>query len=128
MDTKIETEIVKHYIRENKQQRILWELSLPQKRNTLFWKFAGPELFKQSCLKPTKFMSTSTLEKFLFELSGSSTVYFIGEDYIGYLSLNQASQRTQTGEICIIYCGNGIGYYQGEQGYGSPPRYLLRAQ
>lgn len=52
-------------------------------------------------------------------------MYFIGEDYIGDLSLKEAVERASEGEICIIYCGEGIGYYQGEQEKGAPPRFML---
>jgi len=52
-------------------------------------------------------------------------LYFIGESYIGTLPLKEAVKKAGTGEICIIYCGNGIGYYQGEQECGKPPRFLL---
>ena len=121
----IEEEIVKKYVIKNKQERILWELSNPQKRPNIIWQFAGLRLFKKSCLQLTKYMPPEELEKCLFQLTEAKLVYFIGEDYIGELSLTQAAKRTNTGEICIIYCGNGIGYYQGEQDYGTPPRFLL---
>lgn len=122
---KIEEEIVKKYVIKNKQERILWELSSPRKREQIFWRFADSEILKSSCLKPIEYMSVETMEKYLFKLTGVKSVYFIGEDYIGELTLRQATERANMGEICIIYCGNGIGYYQGEQGYGAPPRFLL---
>ncbi len=50
----------------------------------------------------------------------------LGESYIGELSLKQAVEKALFGEICIIYCGNGVGYYQGEQDIGSSPRFLLK--
>ena len=68
------------------------------------------------------------MEKHLFQLSGAREVYFVGESYTGILPLKQAVTKAHTGEICVIYCGKGIGYYQGEQEYGSPPRYMLLAQ
>ena len=55
------------------------------------------------------------MQTYLYNLSKKSNVYFIGEDYIGDLSLKEAVERASEGEICIIYCGEGIGYYQGEQ-------------
>lgn len=55
------------------------------------------------------------MKNYLHKLSGAENVYFIGEDYIGEMLLEQAAERANEGEICIIYCGNGIGYYQGEQ-------------
>lgn len=121
----IEEEIIKKYVIKNKQERILWELSNPKKREEVFWRFAGQGIFKESCLQPVEYMYSSDMENFLFQLSGTKIVYFIGEDYIGELSLKDATRKANTGEICIIYCGNGIGYYQGELNYGGPPRFLL---
>lgn len=125
MIKQIETEIIKTYVKESKQKRLLWELDSPSQRASVIWKFAGSELFKRECLSPTKYMSADTMKQYFSKLTNNNQVYFIGEDYIGRLTLQQAIQRAQEGEICIIYCGNGNGYYQGEQSKGAPPRYLL---
>ena len=70
-------------------------------------------------------MDKTEMQTYLYNLSKKSNVYFIGEDYIGDLSLKEAVERASEGEICIIYCGEGIGYYQGEQEKGAPPRFML---
>ncbi len=92
------------------------------------WRFVSPDIFIQAYLHKVQYMTGDEMEECLFKLSGVQDVYFIGEDYVGVLSLKQAVERAHTGEICIIYCGNGIGYYQGEQEIGSPPRFLLLRQ
>lgn len=125
MINQVETEIIQNYVKESKQERLLWELSSPSKRETIIWKFAGSELFKRECLLPTKYMPADAMEQYFSKLTKNNHVYFIGADYIGQLTLQQAVQRAQEGEICIVYCGNGNGYYQGEQSKGAPPRYLL---
>lgn len=125
MINPVEEEIVRVYVKENKQERLLWELNSPKKRNTVIWKFADSEVFKSNCLNPVKYMSAKQIEKHFSPILNTSNVYFIGEDYIGQLTLQQAAQRAQEGEICIIYFGNGTGYYQGEQCSGKPPRFLL---
>lgn len=122
----VEREIVKMYISKSKQERIIWELSKPQKRQKIMiQRFATPEIFEKSCMQVVEYMSPDSLKMYLFQLSRAKEVYYIGEDYIGKLSLDQATVRANSGELCIIYCGNSIGYYQGEQEYGKPPRYLL---
>ena len=128
MNKSIEEEIVRYYIKENKQERILWELNSPKKRKDIIWKFAGTDLFKMQHMKATRFLSATSLKEHLFQISKNQTVYFLGEDYIGQLSITQAVQRALQGEVCIIYCGQGYGYYQGEQVSGSPPRYFLVAE
>ena len=60
-------------------------------------------------------------------MSGTRECYVIGECYIGTMQLRQACEEAWQGGICIIYCGNGIGYYQGVQMFGAPPRFLLHA-
>jgi len=122
----IEQEIIKTYINKNKQDRIIWELGNTEKRmQIMLSRFAGPALFKSNCLYPVNYMSSNEMEKAFMELSGVQDVYFIGQSYIGEISLKEAVNRANTGEICIIYCGNGIGYYQGEEDSGKPPRFLL---
>jgi hypothetical protein len=125
---KFEQEIIRKYIVNERQDRLLWELNSPKKRNTVFWHFAGTNFFKRECLHPIEYMSGDAMTKYLLELSRAENVYFIGESYIGILSLEEAVMKAQTGEICVIYCGNGLGYYQGEQENGKPPRFLLLAQ
>lgn len=128
MSRAIEEEIIKQYIKKNKQERILWEFNNPKKRKQVIWRFNKPGIFIEKCLSPIGYMDKEHMIRYLFGLSGVSDVYYIGEDYIGYLSLEQAAEGASTGEICVIYCGNGIGYYQGEQEIGAPPRFMLSAE
>ncbi len=121
-----EIEIVKLYVIKNRQDRIVWELGNPKKRDFIMIKrFPGPENFKKSCMRSVEYMAPDEMKTYLHQLSKAKEVYYIGDNYIGVLSLEQATLRANTGELCIIYCGNGIGYYQGEQEFGKPPRYLL---
>lgn len=122
----IEREIVEKYVKKHKQERILWELTNAKKRDAVIWKFAGTNIFKDNCLQKTEYMSSSMLFKYLYEMGASKRIYYIGESFIGEMNLEEAVKKANNGEICIIYCGNGIGYYQGEQEYGSPPRYILK--
>ena len=126
-NAKIEVDIIKKYIKKEKQDRLLWELSNPKKRDAVFWNFAGSNCFKGECLHSTAYKPGDAMSKYLLQLSNAKDVYFIGESYVGVLSLEQAVEKARTGEICIIYCGKGIGYYQGEQEKGKPPRFLLKA-
>jgi hypothetical protein len=121
----IEEEIIKLYVTKNKQERILFELHNRRKRDSVFWHFAGPNQFKTECLQPIAYMSCKELEKLLSDHSGNKDVYYIGTSYVGELSVQQAVRNVHMGEICIVYCGNGFGYYQGESEYGSHPRFLL---
>ena len=121
----IEEEIVKLYVIKNKQERILWELRNRRKRESVFWRFAGPNQFKPECLQPIEYTTCEELEKLLSIHSETREVYYIGTSGIGVLPIQQAVRNVHMGEICIVYCGNGFGYYQGEQAYGTHPRFLL---
>lgn len=125
MSREIE-EIIKKYVKKNKQERILWEIKNPKKRSGVIWRFNRPDIFKENCLQPVEYMDKEIMKDFLIKNSNLMKVYFIGESFMGCLSIEEAAERANTGEICIIYCGNGIGYYQGEQEKGKPPRYLLK--
>ena len=125
MIAPIELEVIRSFVKESKQDRIIWELNSPRKRDSVIWKFVGPEIFKNNCLIPTVYMSAIQLEKHLAPMLTRKNVYYIGEGFIGELTLNQAARKAQEGVICIIYCGNGIGYYQGVLSIGRPPRYML---
>jgi len=120
-----EEEFIKRFIRKNKQDRLLWEIKNPKKRKEVYWKFSGVDIFKDECLKAIGYITAYEVEKYLIDLSHVEEVYFLGEDYIGKISLKEAMQKVNRGDICIIYCGNGIGYYQGEEMYGKRPRYFL---
>lgn len=120
-----EVEIVRKYVIESRQDRIIWELTKPEKRkHIMLRRFPGVALFKEDCLQEIKYLPPDELERKLFQLSKSRNTYFIGESHIGELTLREAVKRADMGDICIIYCGNGVGYYQGEE-YGPPPRYIL---
>ena len=73
------------------------------------------------------YMAPNELEKYLLGFIRTKYVYYIGEDYIGEMTLKEALVKMNMGAIGIIYCGNGIGYYQGEEENGDRPRCLLRA-
>ena len=123
---RIEEEVIKHFVVKNKQERILWELGNTKRRAQVFWRFAGSEIFKRECLSVIDYMPPEELAKYLSRFTHAESVYYIGEDYIGEMTLKDSMIRMNSGNICIIYCGNGIAYYQGEEEAGDRPRFLLK--
>ena len=119
-------EFVRKYVKKEKQERLLWELGNARKRQSVFWRFAGPNIFKNACLHSISYMNGETLKKELFKSDKAEAVYYIGESHIGILSIESAIEKASMGEICIIYCKHGIAYYQGEQDAGNTPRFILR--
>ena len=121
-------EFIKKFVISNKQERLIWELGSPRKRRELFWRFSGSSIFKDVCLQETEYMLADELEAKLYQLGKNKVVYFIGESCVGEISLREAVEKASYGEICVIYCGNGIGYYQGEEERANTPRYFLIQQ
>lgn len=125
MNSNVENEIIKNYVIKDKQERIIWELSTPKKREDVFWRFSGTNIFKPNCLLQVKDIPIDYLRKICSKQKNSGA-YIIGSSYIGEISLEESIRRAQNGEICIIYVGNGIAYYQGEECGGHRPRYVLK--
>ena len=125
MELEIEYQIIKQFVVNRKQERIIWELSSKTKREKVFWHFSDVNLLKKECLQSIEYMSPSELKTYLLQLNEARTVYYMGESYIGVLSLDNAIQLVFEGETCLLYMGDGIAYYQGEEILGKRPRYLL---
>lgn len=122
----IEELIIKQFVVKNKQERILWELQSSKKREMIFWKFAGPNIFKKECLEYVNYKTPNELEQYLKIRDGNTKVYYIGEGEIGEISWNEAINRIYAGNICIVYRDNGVGYYQGEEEGGDRVRCFLK--
>lgn len=125
MNADIEKYIIKTFVKKEKQERIIWELQNPQKRDAVFWRFSGPNLFKEQYIQPFPPSTTSLTETALLKMGCKQTVYFLGESFIGELSLKQAIEKANIGERCIIYCREGVCYYQGERELGNAPKCFL---
>ena len=124
---EVEHEIIRSFVAKNRQERLSWELANPKKREKFFWNFAGTQYFKQDCLQSIELLSYKELETAIFRFGKTRTVYYLGASCIGRIPLTQAVQYAAQGDICIIYCGNGRGYYQGEPYSGNKNKYLLIA-
>lgn len=121
----IEKEIVEKFIKKSRQERIIYELGNPKKRDLVIWKFSGSEIFDEACLQSPKTIPSVVPEEYFRRLGRTEKVYFIGESYIGELTLTQAVNKVNGCERCIVYFGDGVGYYQGERECGKAPRFLL---
>ena len=129
MINNIELEIIETFIKRDRQERIIYELGNVKKRDTiLIRRFAGPDVFKQDCLRPLDDLSPSKIWEYLFQIGNNRKVFFIGEERSEELTLEEAVTRAQAGEFCIIYYGNGRGFYQGEQEFGNTHRFMLLSE
>lgn len=126
MNTIIEREIIKSFFLKNKQDRLIWELNNPRKRKRFVDRIAHPTYIDESCMKVSEMNSLEEVKHFLQNISGTNEIYMIGESYIGEITIDNAINYLRRNEICILYCGNGIGYYQPEENYGDFKKYILK--
>ena len=122
MDTATEQEIIRHFFRKDRQERLYWELS-GKKRAEFYWHLAGTRELKPECLHDIS-GDQQPLKQIFRQTGAGGTVYFIGSSHIGALPLDDAITRAGQCEMCLIYFGNGKGFWQGEQN-PAQPRYLL---
>lgn len=129
---EIEKEILDNFVIKGKRKRIMWELRSEKKRNFAMWRFAHPHLLKPECIKPVKYSDPESIKEYLFKVKNYKEVYYFGYSFAGLVDVNQAAEMASEDLCCIIYCGEGFGYYRGEQYEGNgigaaPPRFLLCA-
>lgn len=128
-DMDIRKEIIKNYINKNKQERILWELNNPRKAEDAIWKLHhAQDLLKEDVIRPIQYMDSKKMKDYFHKVGATSEVYYIGHEDLGYIELDKAVKNASEGDVCIVYLGNGIAYYQGEEVPGGTPRYMLIAK
>ncbi|MGL6200856.1 MAG: hypothetical protein ACRC3H_18190 [Lachnospiraceae bacterium] len=130
IDANIEKEIVELFFNKKIKKRVEYELSSKRKRIDAFFRLNESEVLNQKTIHPIYKVDQEDVIQKLIELGASENkAYFMGyteED--GYVTLAEAVDMAfYFGMPAIVYCGNGIGYIQGEQSYGPPERYLLIA-
>ena len=132
MNKEIEEIIVKTFFEKRIQQRVLFELSSPQKRYDAFGRrnnFIRKELMLEI---PKPNSDPEEIEKLLKKQGAGNLCYVITSaesDADGQeLPLIKALEELiWTGLPFIISCiPNKLAYYQGEQAYGSPQKYILK--
>ncbi|MBD7943447.1 hypothetical protein H9650_04890 [Psychrobacillus sp. Sa2BUA9] len=132
MNKEIEEIIVKTFFEKRIQQRVLFELSSPQKRYDAFGRrnnFIRKELMLEI---PKPNSDPEKIEKLLKKQGAGNLCYVITSaesDVDGKeLPLIKALEDLiWSGLPFIISCiPNKLAYYQGEQAYGSPEKYILK--
>ena len=123
---KMEQEFVQLFVKKSRQERILWEIgSKKYQDHVIAARFHDTENFQIAYLRPLDYHLLDQLYALLHPYCADDKIYYMGGRCIALLPLDSACDYAERGDICILYCGNGVGYYQGEQSYGPPPRYLL---
>lgn len=77
MNAEIEKEIVRYFIRKDRQDRIAWELQSKRKRDSIMWKLCDTRLFEKEVLYPQPYLSPKDLAEKLTDLGAQKTIYII---------------------------------------------------
>ena len=85
---------------------------------------------KSKCIHSIGFMTPHELYQYLIQLGGTQNMYCFSEEIIGEItdiSAEKALECILSGMwgTCLLYLGNGVAYFQGEQEEGAPERCIL---
>lgn len=136
MDIEHERKIITHFFKKNLQKRLLYEITTPEKRGRIFDRLSDrPETaLNKEYMYPIEFKGGKGTEELLEMLMKRGalpqTCYVMSRmsDLDGkYVPLREAIKETvYDGMPFILSCIPGqLAYFEGEQSYGPPPRYIL---
>ena len=126
MNLEIEKEIVDNYYQKRCKKRIKWELETPRRRRDAIWKMGDRKYLEEKRLHFVKYMSDKNLILKILEMGGTKRAYYMSIDFIGELTIEEAVRKAREDYWgCIVYFGNGIGYYHEGELEKFPPEYIL---
>lgn len=128
--------IVSNFFNKKIQKRILYELTIPKKRRKIFWRLASSpdEVLDQRYIHSFELKNgkgPNDLLNMLIQHGASREKCYVMSDMSDldgkYVSLQEAiDTMVYEGVPLIISCIAGkLAYFEGEEGYGPPPRYIL---
>ena len=129
----VEQEIISLFYPKNKRKRIRYELSkvdLNNQDSISDFQWRNMNDIGHFNLKNFHAEKAYPSKTELRELAGNTSVYYMGCHYYGWLSAEEAWEKAFESDVCLIYLGNGVAWYQGEQfsanGIGAAPeRFML---
>lgn len=137
MDIEHEKKIVKNFFRRELRQRLFYELTIPNKRSKIFGRLASDPngVIDSKYLHPVPLKGNNdcsyVLKKLIEKGALANQAAYIMcnlSPFDGkYISLKKAvEEMVYKGEPLIISCIPGkLAYFEGEEGFGPPPRYIL---
>lgn len=136
MDIEHEKKIIANFFNKRIQKRIYYELTVPEKRRKIFDRLSDrpDEALDPRFIYPFELKGgrgTDQLFDKLVRHGASRHKCYVMSDFSDldgkYVALREAiDTMVYDGMPFIISCIPGqLAYFEGEQGYGPPPRYLL---
>lgn len=126
MNLTLEKEIVDNYYQKWCRKRIKWELETPRKRKDAIWKMRLVKYLEESTMYLIEYLTVEELKDKVLELGGKSQSYLISVGFVGELNFEEAIEMARNDDMgCILYFGNGVGYYHEGELDKFPPEYIL---
>ena len=127
MNSNIEEEIVDSYYQKRCRERIKWELKTPRRRDDGIWKMRLKKYLDEDKMHHLEYLSIEQLKKKILKLGGKETAYLISIYFVGEINIAEGIEKARNDDMgCILYFGNGIGYYhEGELGINPPDFFML---
>ncbi|MFT8318219.1 MAG: hypothetical protein ABF651_08135 [Sporolactobacillus sp.] len=137
MDTEHEKKIVKNFFKRQLRQRLFYEITLPNKRSKRFGRLASDPTgaLDSRYVSPIPLKGDNDCSYLLKKLIEKGAL----ADQMAYIMCNLSPldgkylplkeamrEMVHKGEPLIISCIPGkLAYFEGEEGFGPPPRYIL---
>lgn len=136
MNAEVEREIVQNFVQKRSKERLRWELSSPKKRLGGMSKINKREYLDERKIYKIPHWSIDALMKQIFLLGGTRRTYYLSldsycqtDDFPKEMDICDAiSMARQEIGGCILYFGNGIGYYHEGEPYDTHQEYILSAR
>ena len=132
MDRDYESLIVKAFFDRSYQDRIRYELASPKKRQDAIGRLSHhyQDVLNTSLMHPVNCSDAAEIRDILISHQASVEAYVISfnaEVDGSYLPLGEALASTvHFGMPSLVVCSLNLAYFEGEQGFGPPPRYILK--
>lgn len=120
-------EMIEMFFEKKWRKRLKFKLIPKEKRVENYYDYHNGEYLDESCIKYC--VNKSSIEdicNILLKEGGNKKCFFFSCSESGIYDMRKGIENAMdNGMGAIIYLGNGIGYFQGEQYIGSPERYIL---
>lgn len=126
-----EQDIIKEMIEvlfiKKRRKRMEYLFLSKEKRNAAYFRYNGGDYIDKSIIKyRVNKLSMQDIYSTLIKEGGNKKCFMISCSESGlYSTMDALKSAINNGLGAMLYLGNGVGYFQGEQSVGSPEQYIL---
>lgn len=120
-------EMIDLFFVKKRRERMKYVFSSKEKRREAYFRYNSGDYIDKSFIKyQVNKLSMQDIYKMLIEEGGNKKCFMISCSESGLYNTEDALKRAMNNGLgAMLYLGNGVGYFQGEQYIGSPERYIL---